>query len=312
MTPDELKALARDFKGPISIDHGHPVVDGPLEFGRLESVEVSPDGTTLYGNTVHPSWVNTALADAKWLVSASFDRSTKAIRRLSLVTRPQISDAELQAAFACACGGHDTPTTTPTPKEVRRMSTQREKDIAALQAMTDDDYDALVPDEDEEEEDMEEEDLEQIADDEVPADISNFAEDPEKAALLARLEALEDERRVERAANFAAAEVAASRIMPHERDIAEDVMYRALVDDATIGTTANFSVGGKSVKGTREAMQRAAYGQRRPHNLTSPATFGRGGTRTLDGDDGPETDQQYARRVLQKYNGRNKINGPAS
>jgi hypothetical protein len=256
--------------------------------------------------------VNTALADAKWLVSASFDRSTKAIRRLSLVTRPQISDAELQAAFACACGGHDTPTTTPTPKEVRRMSTQREKDIAALQAMTDDDYDALVPDEDEEEEDMEEEDLEQIADDEVPADISNFAEDPEKAALLARLEALEDERRVERAANFAAAEVAASRIMPHERDIAEDVMYRALVDDATIGTTANFSVGGKSVKGTREAMQRAAYGQRRPHNLTSPATFGRGGTRTLDGDDGPETDQQYARRVLQKYNGRNKINGPAS
>ena len=204
MSPDELRSLVRNFKGPVSIDHGHPSVDGPIDFGRLESVEVSPDGTTLYGHTVHPSWVHTALADAKWLVSASFDRATKAIRRLSLVTRPQISDAELQAAFACACGGHTETEATPMAEAEDRVARiQREID-----ELSDDELEALRGDE--MEDDMDDEADRELA--EVEDNTSDFAlgEDPEKEEMRMRLALLEerdarreDERRKLLSADFA-------------------------------------------------------------------------------------------------------------
>lgn len=290
MSPDELRALAASFAGPIPIDHGHPTTDGPIDFGRLESVEASPDGTTLYGTTATPAWLDKALGDARWLVSASFDRATKAIRRLSLVTRPQISDAELQAAFACACG-HEA--VTETPAKERPLMTKKEQALARLAEMDDESvFDAILDD--------------TPPDDDIDtgeaaeAETSDFAmeDDPEKAELRARLSALEDERRRERSASFASAEVAANRILPHEQDAAAAVMFQALQDDAILEDTVNFSVGGKAVRGTREAMVRAAYGQRTPHQWTEErvASFGRG--RALDnGAESGETEEQRRKRI---------------
>jgi hypothetical protein len=290
MTPDELRALAADFS-PVPVDLGHPSSSSPLDgqLGQLESVETSDDGTTLFGTVAFPRWLEDRLGDAKRLVSASFNRATKRLRALSLVTRPQIEDAELQAAFACACGHDEAKAETPA-KETPPM-TKKEQALARLAEMDDESvFDAILddtpPDDD--------------ADEAPEAETSDFSmeEDPEKAELRARLEVLEDERRHERAANFAASEVAAHRLLPHEQDTAAAVMFQALSDDAIAGDAVDFSVGGKATRGTREAMVRAAYGQRRPHQWTEEkvANFGRG--RALDnGGGGEETPEQRRARL---------------
>lgn len=102
LTPDELRELARTFRGPIALDHGHPGSEGPLDgtMGHLEAVEASPDGTTLYGTVAFARWLDDRLGDARRLVSAAFHKATKRLHSLSLVTSPIIPDTELLAAFA--------------------------------------------------------------------------------------------------------------------------------------------------------------------------------------------------------------------
>ena len=92
MTPEELRAVVADFKA-VPIDLGHPSSASPLDgaFGHLETVELSDDGTTLYGTAAFPKWFDDLLGDARRKVSASWDRATKRLRSLSLVTHPHRS-----------------------------------------------------------------------------------------------------------------------------------------------------------------------------------------------------------------------------
>lgn len=118
MTPEELADYARTFE-PVPIDLGHPHADSPLDghFGELRSVELSGDGKALYGTVAFPKWLDAKLAGSARKVSGSWDRSTKRMRRLSLVVRPQIEDAELRAAFGAA---HPDP--QPTKFRSRLMT----------------------------------------------------------------------------------------------------------------------------------------------------------------------------------------------
>lgn len=202
MTPAELKALAATFKGPIKIDHGHPTTDGPIDFGALESVEASDDGTTLYGTTATPAWLNKALGDARWLVSASIDRATKAIRRLSLVTRPHISGAELQAAFACSCGGDD-----PVTKEEPPMADDNDRLArcrALVDEMTDEDRAVMLGEDEPDPETTDEPD----DDEPTPAEF---------AARDARIEELEAKDRRRDAEVFVEAAIKDELALPAER-----------------------------------------------------------------------------------------------
>jgi hypothetical protein len=111
---------------------------------------------------------------------------------------------------------------------------------------------------------------------------------------------------MERSLAFAAKMKTDERIFPFEEETTAAVMFTAMSDDADTGATVNFSVGKKVVSGTREAMVRAAYAQRIPHGKTKEdiANFGHV---LPNGGDRPETDAEYAARVVAKYNGRNRI-----
>jgi len=103
MSRAELAAAVRDFR-PVKITHGHPKNRGPLDddLGEVRAVELSADGTELIGTVALPGWLHQKLKDVRRHVSASFDRVTKRLRDVSLVTFPHIPGAELHAAFAAA------------------------------------------------------------------------------------------------------------------------------------------------------------------------------------------------------------------
>jgi hypothetical protein len=103
MNPRQLARVVDDFE-PVPIDLGHPHAESPMDghFGELRSVELSADGKDLYGTVALPRWLEDKLGDKRRLVSATFDRMTRKLKRLSLVTKPHISDAELMAAFSAA------------------------------------------------------------------------------------------------------------------------------------------------------------------------------------------------------------------
>ena len=304
-TAEDNRATVANFS-PVPLDLGHPSSASPLDgqFGHLESVELSEDGSTIFGTAAIQRWFFDRLGGAKLRVSASFDRATKAIRRLSFVTNPQISDAELQAAFACACGHDEAKAETPTTED-RPMAGENDRKARALalvQEMNDDEL-AQWLDEDE---------TEEVETDTHEAETSDFSE---AAALRAEVEELKAERRRERAAAFAKDMKVQNRIAPFEEAATAAVMFSAMSDDADLGDTVNFAVGEKAAVGTREQMVRAAYGQRIPHRKTQEyigtSDFSEG--RTLgNGGDRPETDAEYAARVVAKHNGRNRIAGAAS
>jgi hypothetical protein len=305
MTPAEITALAEGFRGPIPLDHGHPSTDGPIDFGRLVGVSASPDGTTLYGEIEAPSWLDLAMAGAKaWRVSASFDRATKAIRRLSLVTRPQISDAELQAAFACACGGDHHPKAEDPP-----MEPWKEKALADLEALPEDERSGVlailggaapVASDDDDDDD----------DDDGGGDLpeqgtSDFAEDDFRDARIAELEAKDRRRDAE---VFVDGAIKDGLALPAERArlVARHAQF-SLLEQAT---PAEFSDGRPlRLVADFEADIRARPPHRWGKNLI-PADFA---GRALDnGGDRPETDEEYARRVNAKHNGRFRKSGAGS
>jgi hypothetical protein len=188
MTPAELAAYVKVFE-PVPIDVGHPQAESPLDgaFGRLASVELSPDGTALFGRIELPKWLDEKLGKAARKVSSSWDRSTKRMRRLSLVTNPQIKDAELVAAFALAHPESDAFTLTRSPvvmpmtnRDLLKAQFNRWLDSPAATADFDDSP-ALAPataglEEDEDFDDMED-DEEDFEDDDEDLDDLDDEED---------------------------------------------------------------------------------------------------------------------------------------
>lgn len=108
LTPDDFAAAAKFFE-PIPIDLEHlatagrsTVLDGHL--GELRGVAVGDDGASLFGEVALPKWLDDLLPPDRRKVSLAWDRTTKRIVGLSLVTQPRIADATLFAAFSAATG----------------------------------------------------------------------------------------------------------------------------------------------------------------------------------------------------------------
>ena len=313
-----------EFRG--SIEHT------PFLKGRAFTVRsIRRDATDpgrLRGEVAVPLGLDAILDDAERGFSAEWDRATKRLVGGALTVNPRIKGASLVATFAagaagstddpailretisalaafCACQAETNPDPEPTEETPMAETTQDRlaRALALVEEMDEDTLAVMLGEVDPD-------------DDEVPVepliDTTNFsADDAEKAELRQRLEAMEEKDRRKEAALFAKDEVRAERITPHEEANAASVMYRAMADDAIVGDTVNFSQSGKPVSGTREQMVRAAYGQRTPHRLGAQqiASFAHA---LPNGGTTPETDEEYAARVVAKYNGRNKIaNGTA-
>lgn len=108
LTPADFAAAAEGF-APVPIDLEHlatagtaTVLDGHL--GELRSVALGDDGASLTGEVALPRWLDDLLPPDGRKVSLAWDRASKKIVGLSLVTRPRIADATLFAAFSAATG----------------------------------------------------------------------------------------------------------------------------------------------------------------------------------------------------------------
>lgn len=102
LSPEELCVAAESFADPVALDLEHvpTVLDGNL--GELREVRPSEDGQKLFGTVAIPKWLDDVLPPGKRKVSCTWDRETKTLSGLALVTRPRIADAALMSAFAAA------------------------------------------------------------------------------------------------------------------------------------------------------------------------------------------------------------------
>lgn len=294
MTPAELAELARDFT-PVPIDHGHSRSAGPLDgkMGTLESVELSEDGTTLYGTAAFPTWLETTLGDARRLVSATFaGRADKRLKALSLVTKPQISDADLQVAFSaatgCACdAADDTPETKDEP-----MADAFDKLILLTKGMDDVSLGAI------------------IAQIEAGGGQVEFSSLPGfEAAVEARLE--EELRKHDevtfaaQAEEFAAAMVKEHKIAPADKaKVAKRYVHEAMEDR---DRPVEFAAGEKF---SRLEEFKANLKGRNAHGLTEEVRFAQppaGAFALSNGIEAPESPEEYAKRVNARVHGRDRI-----
>lgn len=318
MTAAELRQLAETFT-PVPVDLGHPSSSSPLDgtMGDLEAVELSDDGSTLYGRVAFPRWLEDRLGDAKRLVSATFDRATKRLRSLSLVTRPQIEDAELLAAF-CACQGGANPTTTTEETAM----TKKEQLKAYLDGLGDgDDVDdgeaslILFPNARAEAENTDE------TDEAEPEPKAAFSADPEIAAIQARLiaaerknaateaqlAAVQGEAAKKDALAWAKEEVESGRSAAVEFSSCVEAYLDAFNDDARYRKTVEFTQEGTKKTGSRVDALKARHAarparffhERLPVNDEETTTFAVGGK--------AESDEEYAARVNGKHLARRKI-----
>lgn len=109
MTAAELAAAADAFAEPVPVDLGHgTLMAHPLEGKLGEVVHLDADGDALYGTVALPAWLNAALGEAPFQVSATWDRVSKQLAGLALVTHPRVPDAALLGAFAAFAKRHDT------------------------------------------------------------------------------------------------------------------------------------------------------------------------------------------------------------
>ena len=103
LTLAEAQEAAKSFiPVPVDLEHMPTVLSGKL--GHLERLEVGDDGQ-IFGSVSLPTWLNDALGDAMCNVSATWDRATKKLKGIALVTNPRISDAALMSAFVATFEG---------------------------------------------------------------------------------------------------------------------------------------------------------------------------------------------------------------
>lgn len=136
MTPDELRAAVEQFT-PVSVDleHTPTVLSGKL--GRVESVALSADGTSLMGTVALPDWLDGLIADGQRKVSCTWDRATKTLSGLALVLNPRIEEAAIFAGFSAATveAAPGSVTTPPADFAAPRHDTYHGQD--ALQGVHD-------------------------------------------------------------------------------------------------------------------------------------------------------------------------------
>jgi hypothetical protein len=117
MTPADIKAAAAGFE-PVPLWDQHnsetSVFHGKL--GELAAVEPSPDGGHVAGTVRVPKWLDDLFKGVALPLSATWDRVTKRLKNVALLTNPRIADARLEAAFAAA---HAPPEATAVSTEVK-------------------------------------------------------------------------------------------------------------------------------------------------------------------------------------------------
>lgn len=329
--PADMDAAIANFT-PVggAIEHTPFLRGRALTVRSIRRDEANPK--LLRGEVAVPLGLDELIDDAERSLSAEWDRETKRLVGAALTLNPRIKGASLVAAFAdealthdddpallketikalaafCACQA-EAPTTRTVEAPMPMKKEQLKQYLDSLDAEADIDDGAasmiLFPDAGEGD-DMEE------AFDDAP-EPTQFSADPEAIALRAEIESLKAERRREKAALFAAEMRTQGRIAPYEVPLTESVMFAAMTVDAREpGTVASFTQGGKVISGNLEAMIRASYGQREARVYDRPQiAAGTGAAALAQFSDAPESDEAYAKRVLAKHNGRNRIgNGSA-
>lgn len=105
LTPTEADRLIATFL-PVGARHGHPRSDGPLDGQMGVLNRIWRKGEELFGDFSVPKWLTALIPPEKRRISLGFfsDYGAKRIGEWSWVTKPIISDTQLQAAFAAFAG----------------------------------------------------------------------------------------------------------------------------------------------------------------------------------------------------------------
>jgi hypothetical protein len=118
MTPEDIKAAAAGFE-PVPLHDTHRS-DGSIfhgKLGELVAAEPSADGAVFGGTVRVPKWLDDLFQGVALPLSATWDRATKRLRNVALVTNPRIDDARLEAAFAAAHAHPEATTVSTETKE---------------------------------------------------------------------------------------------------------------------------------------------------------------------------------------------------
>ena len=276
LSPEEMWLAVQAFTPQqVDIEHVPSVLSGKL--GTLQSVEQSPNGAELFGEVRLPEWLDSLLGDDERKVSCTWSRDTKQLTGLALVRSPRITDATLFAAFAgqrhsakdaadmqqihdlargqgaeCETVGGDpmtTPETTPNAEQTlmsKFFSWMTAGAPAAPTAVT-----APAT-------------FSAPATPQAPAVPPAAAPDPEKELLKQQLAQIRAQQISDRAAAFAAEQIAASKALPAQRDALIAAYSVAAADDAEHGQ-ATFATG----RGSRVDALAAIFGTAPAHTLTT-------------------------------------------
>lgn len=241
LTVPELEAAAAAFSPlPLKLQHVDTPLDGKL--GVLESLHVA--GAELIGRARLPRWLDRLIPDKR--VSCGWDRATKRLAELSLVTEPRITDAVLYAACSAdremAANLADTAYIDQS-KETNDPMNFKEW-LAKLRAL----FSALPPGD-------------ESGEGETTAGSADDADQ-----LRSQIDALLAKQRQIEAASFADGEIRARRAYPSERAPLIAAFMRAMDDDAEHPDLARFTTG--DAPATRVATLKAMLAARTPHVLT--------------------------------------------
>lgn len=103
MTPEEIRRCCAAFTAPVPLTDTHhrgSVFEGRL--GKVVALEPSADGRHFGGRALIPKWLHELFAGQPLRLSAVFDRLTKRLKEVALLTNPRIDGAALFTAFSAA------------------------------------------------------------------------------------------------------------------------------------------------------------------------------------------------------------------
>jgi hypothetical protein len=118
MTPADIRAAAAGFE-PVPLHDTHRS-DGSIfhgKLGELVAAEPSADGAVFGGTVRVPKWLDDLFQGVALPLSATWDRVTKRLKNVALLTNPRITDARLEAAFAAAHAPPEATTVSTETKE---------------------------------------------------------------------------------------------------------------------------------------------------------------------------------------------------
>lgn len=269
LTSEEAAAAIEGFS-PVSVDYEH--ITGPLDghLGRLRKVWMGSDGISIMGEYEEPTWLSKVLGNAARKVSTTWDRSTKQLKGLALVTNPRVADAAVMAAFAGARhnkedqvalnAAHDALVTAGAecnPQKETNMGDDKDKGQNVMEWLSGVVGNAFMG---------------QLRATNPPAadptTTPPVVEDTRVATLEKQMAAFRAESYRALAVTFVDGLLRDERILPAERDTIIAAYIMAAEDDLAVPREVSFTVGEEQKKGTRVDALMAQYNARPAHLLT--------------------------------------------